>query len=654
MKKKIATLALFAILTLSIVATLTNVANALVASRTYTLDGDFDEGILVGVEHETVHDQLQLSKKVTTLPFIWVPNEEDTISKGDTRTGKELGRYMSGPIGFDGEPSRTTVDLQGNVWVANRYAGTLVKIGLYEAGSYIDRNGDGMIETSNDTNEDGDIAGSEMLPWGQDECVLFEVVLIPGKEGTYVPGNYTGGYTHDFSYPGVRSVAVDKSNNVWAGAYGSQKFYYINGTTGQILKIVDVSPWGHHPYGALMDANGVVWSSSSPNFWPYHVLRLDPRTDPPTISRINLDNQVYGLGLDYLGHLFVAGWGSSTLTRINTTAMTVDWVRWYSELYNARGVVCTSDNDVWVAVSGRNIVARFDNDGNLKATIPVGNQPSGVAVDSLGKVWACDLSDDYISRIDPATNTVDLSKRIIGSGGHYTYSDMTGIVSRTITTRIGTWTVIFDSEAADTPWGTISWTSYEPEGTSVTVKVRSSNDNITWSTWETAINGVPLSTTPNGRYLQIQTTLQITKGEVSPILYDLTVQTRLTPGKVTGGGQIEIPLPCFKTGKASFGFNIVYQEGDPAPTGELQYVDHTTKMIVHSHNMTSLVVSSDKTKATFTGECTINGIGGFTFKAYVEDNGEPGKNDIFKITLSDGYSAGGILLNGNIQIHKKP
>ena len=128
------------------------------------------------------------------------------------------------------------------------------------------------------------------------------------------------------------------------------------------------------------------------------------------------------------------------------------------------------------------------------------------------------------------------------------------------------------------------------------------------------------------------------------------VPPKLTPGKVTGGGQIALSPKA----KASFGFNVMYQEGEPAPKGELQYVDHATGMIVHSHDMTSLVVSPDKTKATFEGTCTIDGVSGFTFAAYVEDNGEPGKNDVFKITLSTGYSAGGTLLNGNIQIHKKP
>jgi len=125
-------------------------------------------------------------------------------------------------------------------------------------------------------------------------------------------------------------------------------------------------------------------------------------------------------------------------------------------------------------------------------------------------------------------------------------------------------------------------------------------------------------------------------------------------GKVTGGGQIELPIRHSKTGFGSFGFNIVQYPEDPAPKGEIQFVDHEMMMLVHGHTMTSLFVWPDKRNATWTGECTINGISGYTFTVYVEDNGEPGKDDVFIITLSTGYSAGGTLLNGNIQIHKKP
>jgi streptogramin lyase len=496
-------------------------------SRTYTLDGDFDEGVFVGVEHETMHNQLQLTETATTLPFIWVPNSnEGTVSKVDTVTGDELGRYRVGPSTCN--PSRTTVDLQGNCWVGNRGAGTVVKIGLYEAGQGVDRDGNGVIDTSHDTDGDGNITGDEILAWGEDECVLYEIVLISGKEGPYTPGTYTGGYDTNNVGVSPRGLAIDASNNLWAGAYSTKKYYYIDGSTGAILKTVDVSP--HHAYGAVIDGNGILWSSGQ-NL--NHVLRLDPSTDPPTISTLNMEHYVYGLGIDASDHLFMSGWQNYKLSRVNILTSGIDWTKSHSSMDGSRGVAVTSDGDVWVANSDRGSVSRYDNDGNFKTEIPVGNCPTGVAVDAVDKVWVCNHGDEYIKRVDPSTNSVDLSKRIIG-GRHYSYSDMTGIVARTVTTKTGTWTVDYDSGTADTAWGTISWNN-EPQGsepaeTSITVEVRSSNDQSTWSAWEAATNGVTLSSTSPGRYLQIRTTLQSTSGDVSPILSDLTVES------VGGGG----------------------------------------------------------------------------------------------------------------------
>lgn len=507
-------------------------------SGIYTTNEDFDRGTLVGVEHDTVADQLQLSVEATTLPFIWVPNSsEGTVSKVDTRTGKELGRYRTGPTG-NGNPSRTTVDLFGNCWVGNRNTGTVVKIGLLENGQYMDRNYNNIIETSRDLNGDGDITGDEILPWASDECVIYEVVLIPGSEGTYIPGQYQGTYANDYWNPGPRGIAVDAYNNIWAGAGGTMKYYYIDGQTGEILKTVDVSPWNHNPYGAVIDEYGVLWSSDHgggslslelDDIW------LDPSTDPPTIGRWNPGHFVYGIGLDYLGHLFAVGWEPGELSRINILTGATDWTKPGS--YQARGVACTSDNDVWVASTGNDKVYRYDNDGNLKADIYVGDGPTGVAVDAAGKVWSCNLNDEYITRIDPNTNTVDLSKRIIGSGGHYTYSDMTGIVSRTATTRIGSWTVIHNTRAFDAPWGVISWNSSEPRGTSLKVKVRSSNDRRKWSLWGQALNYAALRNTPNGRYLEVKATFQSTTEGTSPILYDLAVN----PSPACG--DLEHPYP---------------------------------------------------------------------------------------------------------------
>jgi streptogramin lyase len=557
------------------VASLHWTAVAASPSRTYTLDADFDEGILIGVEHETVHDQLQLSQEHVTLPFIWVPNQNGTVSKVHTESGKELGRYRVAPHS-NCDPSRTTVDLEGNCWVGNRQAGTVVKIGLAEVGQCIDRNDDGVYQTSQDLNDDGNITGGEILPWGEDECVLYEVVLISGKQGAYVPGAYGGGYDYDYWGTAPRGLAIDADNNLWAGTWSSSKYYYVDGDTGNILKTVDVAPWNHHAYGAVIDGNGVLWSSGQER---NHVLRLDPAADPPAISTLSMGHFVYGLGVDYLNHLFASAWTDNGLARVNVSTGVKEWTK--PAPNETRGVACTSDNDVWVVSTVNDRVYRYDNNGNLKTSIYVGNGPTGVAVDAAGKVWVCNLGDEYIKRIDPATNTVDLSKPLVGSGGHYTYSDMTGIVARSITTKIGTWTVVFDSGLTDTPWGNVSWNSHEPEGTSVTVRVRSSHDQASWSAWEAVTNGVDLSATPNGRYLQIETTLKITAGEISPILYDLTVEAGNFPPVADADGPYETvegtPVTLDASGSWDLDGSIILYEWDLDNDGE--YDDATGVLV---------------------------------------------------------------------------
>jgi len=58
----------------------------------------------------------------------------------------------------------------------------------------------------------------------------------------------------------------------------------------------------------------------------------------------------------------------------------------------------------------------------------------------------------------------------------------------------------------------------------IKAEARSSHDEGVWSAWESAENGVPLTETPEGRYVEIRVTLQSFTGEQSPLLYDLTVR----------------------------------------------------------------------------------------------------------------------------------
>src|SRR3989441_5804673 len=117
---------------------------------------------------------------------------------------------------------------------------------------------------------------------------------------------------------------------------------------------------------------------------------------------------------------------------------------------------------------------------------------------------------------------------------------------------------------------------------------------------------------------------------------------------VTGGGVIAVG----SGGRANFGFNAGMKPNATAADGHLNYIDHTTGMHVKSINVASYT-QTGATSRRFQGDAEVNGQAGFTYVVDVADNGEPGRHtDTFSISLSSGYSAGGPLEGGNIQLHK--
>lgn len=491
-------------------------------SETYTTREDFEKGVLVNVTCPAEGDRLELSITATTLPYIWVPNtNEGTVSKINTITGRELGRYRICPEGVYGSPSRTTVDREGNCWVGNRACGTVVKMGLLEKGQYEDRNGNDIVETSRDLNGDGRITGAEVLAWGEDECVLHEVVLIPGREHGNVPGVYRGGYS---DAPCPRALAVDRDNNIWAGCYNTSIYYYICGTTGEILKKHSVGHLAvgdryveHTPYGAVVDANGVLWSSGQSNG---DILRLHP-SDDFSYSLLNLGHFVYGLGLHPSGYLFVSGYSPGKLSRIRLSDPN-DITTWDGFPASGKGCACTGDGDVWIAHSvSHGFVTRCTQDGQIIKTIRVGQSPTGVAIDGAGKVWVVDNGDDYIHRIDPNTNRVDLSVRIRGTR-HYGYSDMTGHVVQNYTTKTGAWTILHNARVFDSALGGLWWDAETPEGTLLKLLVRSSNDQHHWSVWQEIQSYCAPCGIPPGRYFQVRVVFEGDMGR-TPTLHSLTL-----------------------------------------------------------------------------------------------------------------------------------
>jgi hypothetical protein len=131
-------------------------------------------------------------------------------------------------------------------------------------------------------------------------------------------------------------------------------------------------------------------------------------------------------------------------------------------------------------------------------------------------------------------------------------------------------------------------------------------------------------------------------GEIEGVATKEWLLPASAPGQVTGGGQ----APALD-GRIVFGFNA--QNQNNGVKGNCNVIDVASALHVRCRTVTALVV--DGTHATFTGEATVAGVT-TNYRIDVDDLGEPGRGrDTFKIETDSGFVAGGVLTDGNIQIH---
>jgi hypothetical protein len=116
-----------------------------------------------------------------------------------------------------------------------------------------------------------------------------------------------------------------------------------------------------------------------------------------------------------------------------------------------------------------------------------------------------------------------------------------------------------------------------------------------------------------------------------------------TPGKVTGGGHHHET-----TGRSvTFGFNA--QNTDDGMKGAGLVIDRNVGVRIKI--LTVEAFAQDGAWAAFTGKAEVNGVPE-DYRIDVDDLAEPGAgSDTFKIT-TDTYASGGVLIGGNVQIHK--
>ena len=445
-------------------------------------------------------------------PVIWVANSaEGTVSKFDTRTLKEMARYMTYP-GGSADPSRTTVSRDGDVVVANRCASncpspnraSALKIAGDVSGC-VDRNKNGKIDTG---------AGAAVIPWpaGQkdspDECVLWLTDLSDG-------GNQTLPRAAGFDL-GTGELGT----NVYIGLFNKQEVVRINPATGAIVKRIDVKP--AHPYGIVVDQDNTVWVQGASE-----LMRVDVKGGD-AVKNFGSSPCAYGITADNKGNIYTAG--STCVARLNPATGMFQTVQVPGATF-LRGIALDQKNTAWTSDTS-NGMYKIDAAGAnmaVQGSVMVSGGGIGAAIDFDNNPWIISQTTATAYKVNPANLTATPVK--VGNGP-YTYSDMTGYQLRNVAPT-GVYRRTFPGCGEQTRWFDLNYEIQAPTGSEVTVRVRfaATQAALAMAPWVQVAKvpsdkppvrlAVPAGARPD--FLQVEISMKSADAKITPILSALSV-----------------------------------------------------------------------------------------------------------------------------------
>jgi hypothetical protein len=418
---------------------------------------------------------LVLDRSASQSPHvIWIANSgQSTVSKVDTTTFQELGRYRTGA----GDPSRTSVNSIGDVYVGNRGGHSLTKISA--AGDKCpDSNGDGVVTTSH--------SAAEILTYGQDDCVLWETQLEGYIRGVAADDKYTQVQVDPDLPP-----QIEEEHYVWVGNLPGGTLWKLDGATGAVL-LKTQGPCGGI-YGLALDGKGNLWSATNDGC----VGRIDTlkckdnascaaepvcqttcdgtgncgdQCDGAMMQRIAMPEGTYGITVDFKQRVWLGG--GSGIKRYDPKLPAAQRYAHSGANGFSHGIAADANGWVWGA-NDPNVV-RVNGDTLEWTKINVGSS-KGMAVDKDGKIWAISYMKDFASVITPGP-TIDqnpVQQPVQGLASPYTYSDMTGLQAALAKNEPGHYLETFEGcDAGDTRWYDLSWDVSTPANTSVMFRGR--------------------------------------------------------------------------------------------------------------------------------------------------------------------------------------
>lgn len=366
------------------------------------------------------------------LAYIWVANSaEGTVSKINTNTMVEEGRYLTRPDG-SGDPSRTSVNLAGDVAVANRFGG-LVKFRA-DTDACVESNGMPGIQTSSGAND--------VLPWDMEECRDWYVDFPTSNQrpvawtgGTAGPGNCSAEGAQVWT---VTSTVAGLFPGL--GGPGGVTATLLDGDTGAVVEQVDIpqevfggGQFG--AYGGAVDAMGNLYFVGLGGFGGSHLARVRKADLQVDTWPIPAGVATYGITVDHLGNPWVSSTLGAGTARFNADSETWDVINGF---FGGSGLAEGPDGQMYV--SGGGGIYAVDLETLAVDHVFVSDETvKGVGFDADSNLWAVTYQDTDMPtpeggvafKIDPVTGVViDFYN---GLNHPYTYSDMTGKALGTVT-----------------------------------------------------------------------------------------------------------------------------------------------------------------------------------------------------------------------------
>lgn len=432
---------------------------------------------------------------------IWIANTaQGTVSKVDTDTYMELARYSTGPLGAGNDPSRTSVNGFGDVYVGNRQGGSVAKI-AGQGQKCQDANGDAQVTTST--------GSTNVLDWGSDDCVKWHTKLCDGCLIRAVAAQ-------DISPDG------DIKPVVWVGGFNNSTIWKLDGETGQIL-LSTISPV--RPYGFALDKTGNLWISG-PN-WGFgnegqYVGRVDTKrclddascnvepcdgegdADKCVKQRIPVNYQPYGITVDLNQRVWLAGdqilrYDPSQPPGSRQTQVNVN-------TFN-HGIAADEKGFVYAAGYGLGVYKFSAADPTQYQVIAgtPGVENKGLGIDKSGKIWSIARGESVALVIDPGTDVTNSAvvATVQGFVTPYTYSDMTGQQLSLATDVAGYYRRTFEEcsprqDFIKTEWKEVRWDIETPPNASVKIRLRAgtSPEELATAMWDTIAELPPAGGSP--------------------------------------------------------------------------------------------------------------------------------------------------------------